>query len=112
MIQRSFVTILFFTLGIASLLIWAAIDSRLCDEITNLCNPPAGYCGGIDGCPASVKMSVRIALTVATPPSLFAIVGYALDKRNARVKTYALTLMFLIVFHWALTFLGTRLAAL
>ena len=108
MIRPTTTTAVFAVLGFVSLLAWSMIDARLCDRFSDLCNPPPGFCGGIDVCQSDPGMILGLAIIFAAPPIAFGIVGFILSRRGTTVRAGVASTFFVVIVHWLLMFLGLR----
>ncbi|NHV30937.1 hypothetical protein HAV18_32530 [Burkholderia sp. D-99] len=107
--RRLFGTIGFAIAGVASVIAWAMIDSRLCVAFDRSCVPPAGSCGGgVDACAATTHAIVDLFAYMFGPPALFAMLGAYLFSRRRPAHVIVAHLACAVAAHWLVTFAGVR----
>jgi hypothetical protein len=109
MISRAIVAAFYGIIGLASVVAWATIDSRLCDTYEQLCKTPPEFCGGIDSCPPNAHAVFDFIIYAIAPPILFGATGYLKHKRKNGILAAKRTVLICIAIHWSLTFIGTRI---
>ncbi len=103
-------TIGFAITGLLSVIVWAAIDSRLCGVFGRLCAPPMGECGGgLDACAQTTHSTIDLFAYLFAPTLLFAVLGFCLFARRPSARAVLTYLACAIVLQWILTFVGTRI---
>jgi len=108
--RRGFTVAGFLVAGLASVIVWATIDSRICSAFSWLCAPRPGECGGgLDVCAVTAHTWLDFALYLISPLLAFAILGYLLAGRKSRLLITVKCLAIAVVVHWLFTFAGTRL---
>ncbi len=96
--------------GVASVVIWTLIDSRLCSIFSGLCAPHAGTCGGgVDACAVTMQSTVKLFSYVFGPLILFALLGFHLFARRRSPLVIAGFLVGAVAAHWLLAFLCVRI---
>lgn len=109
MIRRGITVAAFAIAGLASVIAWASIDSRICKAFSRLCAPRSDECGGgLDVCAVTAQTWLDLTLYLVGPPLGFAVLGYLLAERKSRYLVMLKCLVFAVVAHWLLTFAGTR----
>ena len=109
MMRRFVGTIGFGIAGLVSLIVWAAIDARLCSVFSRLCSPPAGQCGGgVDACPITTGTSIELFAYMIGPAIAFAAIGFHLFARRRPLRLIAGYLVCAVAAHWTLAFVTTR----
>ncbi|KVS38540.1 hypothetical protein [Burkholderia ubonensis] len=107
--RRILGTIGFAVAGLVSVVVWAAIDARLCATFAHLCTPPPGACGGgVDACAPTIHATIDLFAYLFGPPILFALLGFYLFARRRPAHTYVAYLAGAVVAQWLLWFVGIR----
>lgn len=108
--RRILGTIGFAIAGLVSVIVWAAIDTRLCAMFARLCTPPPGTCGGgVDACAATTHSTIDLFAYMFGPPVIFAVLGLCLFSRRRSPRLLITYLAAAVAVHWLLTFVGTRI---
>ncbi|RQQ58019.1 hypothetical protein DF021_17805 [Burkholderia stagnalis] len=95
--------------GLASVVVWALLDSHLCSAFPRLCIPRAGECGGgVDACAVTAQSTIELFAYIFAPPILFAALGFYLFARRCSSLVVAGFLVSAVAAHWLLAFLSVR----
>lgn len=109
MMRRILGTIGFAVAGLVSVVVWAAIDARLCATFARLCTPPPGECGGgVDACAPTIHATIDLFAYLFGPPILFAVLGFYLLARRRPLLAIGGYLACAVAAHWLVTFIGVR----
>ncbi|KAG8154333.1 hypothetical protein [Burkholderia catarinensis] len=107
--RRFFGAIGFAIVGLVSVVVWAAIDTRLCSAFDRLCTPHPGECGGgVDACATTLHSTISLLAYLFGPPIIFGAIGFVLFARRRTPAAIAGYLAIAIAAQWLLTFVGVR----
>ncbi|WP_230942461.1 hypothetical protein [Burkholderia stagnalis] len=107
--RRVFGTAGFALAGLASVVMWTLLDSRLCSTFSRLCTPRVGECGGgVDACAVTVQTTIELFAYIFAPPVLFAVLGFHLFGRRRPPLVIAGFLVSAVTVHWLSAFLSVR----
>lgn len=109
--MRRFLALVTFAIaGFISVVLWAAIDTRICTRFSRFCAPPPGKCGGgVDACATTIHSTLSLFFHVFGPPAIFAALGFILFARRRRPQVIFGYLTLAVATHWLLTFVSVRI---
>ncbi|WP_423762190.1 hypothetical protein [Burkholderia sp. NLJ2] len=110
MMRRFFAVVAFAIAGFISVVVWAAIDTRICTKFASFCAPRPGECGGgVDACAPTLHSTLSLFIYVFGPPVIFAALGFILFARRRCPQVIAGYITIAVAAHWLLTFLSVRI---
>ncbi|WP_257128466.1 hypothetical protein [Burkholderia sp. MSMB1459WGS] len=110
MMRRFLAAVAFAISGFISVVVWAAIDARICASFARFCAPHPGECGGgVDACAPTLHSTLLLFIHVFGPPAIFAALGFGLFARRRRPEVIFGYFAIAVSIHWLLSFLSVRI---